>query len=554
MIRLLVLLLAAPLIAQAADAPIVGDITYERKNVFDPRVPGEDWHIFLWANRIHLRTREKVVRREMLIAPGDKLDPLKIVQTERNLRALGFIRHADILRERETDGRSALRVRTQDSWTLQPQLSVGTEGGDNFFVAGIREGNLLGLGKEVSLFHSQDGPTVRNEARYLDPRLLGSWSRFIGHFADTSRGSETGLRLNRRFIALDTRSAYDAVWAKINQEEVLYRNAVEDSKFDHDYRTAKGLVAKRLGAPYGFVTRASAGILYEKSRFSRTADTRTGSLPIDRTLSGPVVGLSWIQPRYMQALNVNSMQRTEDFNLGNEFSFEGGPLLESWGSDRDRWIFSARDQVGLDYGPGRFVLGSAGVRGRMANRVLENAMFFANLNLVLKTPWILEQTLIAHLEYTTTTRLDKEKQLVLGGQTGLRGFKTNSFAGDRSVLFNLEDRLFYDREFFHLVYLGGVTFFDAGWIAPGGRSLRFDDIKSNVGFGLRLSPSRSTTGGVLRMDLAYQINKGPGKGRWVASVRGGHAFSFFSSSNRRARRKPDAILVDSGASDRLLRR
>ena len=51
---------------------------------------------FRVADRLHIRTREEIIRQELLFAPGDPLDKEAIAQTERNLRALVFLRDARI--------------------------------------------------------------------------------------------------------------------------------------------------------------------------------------------------------------------------------------------------------------------------------------------------------------------------------------------------------------------------------------------------------------------------------------------------------------------------
>ena len=60
--------------------------------------------------------------------------------------------------------------------------------------------------------------------------------------------------------------------------------------------------------------------------------------------------------------------------------------------------------------------------------------------------------------------------------------------------------------------------------------------------------------GVIRVDLAYALNRGPAGGRWVLSVRGGHAFSLWGSSSRDALGAPDAVLTDANPGSRHLRR
>lgn len=550
----LAFLLTGPEARAESSSSTIANVSIERVNVFNPAVPGENWWPFRMANIIHIKTKERVIRREVLLPPGSRWDDLKAIETERNLRSLGFIRHAEVKYVSLPDGKLDLRVRTQDSWTLAPQFSIGTEGGDNFFIAGIREGNLLGYGKGISYFHSEVGPTVRNELRYNDPRVWGSWYGLLTHFADTSRGSEVGVRLSNPFFSFTSPWASDISWATISEEIEIFQGAETTSKFDLDFRTVRSLAAVRIGRSRRFVQRLQAGTLFERYRFGAKAETAAGTLPADRTLSGPLVGYSWIQPKYLKETEINSTARVEDFNLGNEFTLDAGPMLKSWGSDRDRWIGSALMQQGLRLAPGRFVLAQVGVQGRLAGRLIENGMFFSSLNLFWKTAWPFRQTFVGHLEWTTTRRLDAEKQLALGGSTGLRGYKNDSFTGDKAVLLNFEDRFFSDREFFHLVYLGGVVFFDAGIVQAEGTRLALNQFKSDIGFGLRFSPSRSTSGRVVRLDLAYALNDGPGRSRWVVSIRGRQAFSIFNSSSRRALRRPDDVIVSARPADRLLRR
>ena len=547
-LALAVLFAAAPLHAQP-----ISKISIERVNVFDPTIPGEDWWPFQIANRIHIPTQKRIIEHDNLLPIGSEWDELKAIETERNLRSLGFLRHAAIEPKRLEDNSVDLRIRTQDSWTLIPQFSLGTEGGDDFLVYGVREGNLLGMGKAISLFHSQIGSEIRNDLRYTDPRLFGTWNELTTQFADTNRGNEAGVRITKPFFSLDARNAWELSWARIVQEESLHQNGDEISKFDENFRSVRSRFGARLGRWGDTTHRFNFGTLYSKADFGATSETSSSTLPEDRELSGPLFGYSWIQPRYRKEQNIDRMQRTEDYNLGNEFTVETGPMLESWGSDRDRWILHASNRQGASMGPGRFALAEAGVEGRMAGGAVENGLFFANLNLFWKTGWVLDQTLVAHAEFNSTRRLDGERQIVLGGDTGLRGYKNNAFTGDRSFLFNLEDRLFWNKELYHLVYMGGVVFLDSGVVSSEGGSFK-NRMKSDLGAGLRFSPSRSSGGGVVRIDVAYALNNGPGSDRWVVSIRGGHAFSLFGSANRKARRDPDSTIAEDDPSVRLRRR
>ena len=167
---------------------VIGVIRVEPIPVFNPKVLGEDWWPFRIANKIHVTTREHVVRRELLLDPGGFWDPLKALESERNLRANGSFRFVSVSSAPTPGGPTDLLVRTQDSWTTNVQLSAGTEGGDKFFIYGAEENNLFGLTKQVSYYHVQKGPMISNDFRYTTPAGRSRY-RLASPHAKTSKGT-----------------------------------------------------------------------------------------------------------------------------------------------------------------------------------------------------------------------------------------------------------------------------------------------------------------------------------------------------------------------------
>ncbi len=538
---------SGPVLATTADpyaGRLIKSVRIDRANVFDPTVPGEDWWPFRMADKIHVKTREHVVERELLLGTGDKWEPLKGLESERNLRQLGFFRKAEIKPISRPDGGVDLDVRTQDSWTTNIQFSAGTEGGDNYLNYGFAEDNLLGYGKSVMYLHSERTGLVSrrsNEVRYDDTRLWGSRWRLTPDYARSNFGDSINVAAFRPFFSLDTPHAGGAQWNRTIDEDVLYANGDVYSRFIERSQLVQGGWGWRLPQDRLFVQRVEAGWYEEKDEFTPTSDT-VGPLPADRSMSGPVAGYSWIQPQYIKETYIDKMERVEDFNMGNELKAYGGFLPADLGGDRDRWVFNVMDQQGLFVLPGRFVLSQVGVTGREAGGHWENAILYANLNLFWKVGVGLPQTWVAHLETNRGRNLDGENQVILGGSNGLRGYHNYAFVGGKSVLLNVEDRVFFPGEYFHLARFGAAAFFDSGAVQPENVGVRWSDFKSDVGVGLRIGSTRSESGGVLRADLAYALNQGPTGGRWVVSIRGGQAFSIFNSSTKGFRTSPTSQL------------
>src|SRR5450756_15584 len=79
-----------------AEGPVrIGTIRIESVDVFSPDEAAKGW-IYRAANTIHMQTRESFLRKQLLFREGDVLDIARLEETERNLRALPFIKIASV--------------------------------------------------------------------------------------------------------------------------------------------------------------------------------------------------------------------------------------------------------------------------------------------------------------------------------------------------------------------------------------------------------------------------------------------------------------------------
>lgn len=543
---LLACLIAAP---AGAGAQTIGSIRVESKNVFDPAVPGEDLWLFRVANWIHFVSRDAVLEREVLQAPGEAFDELRAQETERNLRAFPFIRSAEASMEGST-----LVLRTQDAWTTKLVSGLGREGGEDFAFAGIEESSVFGYGKTASYIFDEQGDQRRHEVRYVDPRLVGSDVRLIGLYSGGNITDEWGLDLKRDFLSLRSPYAFEVNWLDLRAERRLYQFAQETTRFEQRHRRVRALGRVKVYERGVWAHRAALGWDAEKHQFASLTRTASGTLPPDREHQGPVAGWSWSQAKYIEKRNINTAGRVEDFNLGNEFDALVGWLPAKWSGGRDQTLFEARMRQGARLGEDDFVVAAGGVRGRQRAARVEDVLWYGSVNLISQTETFYPKTWIFHFEAALASNLAREKQLRLGGSTGLRGYKFDSFTGEKAFVFNVEQRLNHPREFFHLLRLGAAFFFDAGAVWAEHETFRFDRVKSDAGLGLRFIPTRSDTGRVGRLDVAYALNGGPGGERWSVSLIGGQAFDLFDNTVADILQGPGTDLTEESIGERLRRR
>ena len=122
------------------------------------------------------------------------------------------------------------------------------------------------------------------------------------------------------------------------------------------------------------------------------------------------------------------------------------------------------------------------------------------------------------------SRLDLDRPLQLGGDTGLRGYPVRYQSGDSRVLLSFEQRYFTDWYPWQIMRVGAAAFFDVGRTFGdnpiGGQSLGW---LRSAGVGLRLAPTR---GGrkVFHLNVAFPLDGDPTIDSVQISLQGKRSF------------------------------
>ena len=79
-----------------AGTPVIRSIEIERQDIFPAVAAQQSRSLYTWANYFHIKTREHIIRNELLFSEGDTLDQELLSESERKLRALAFLGEAEI--------------------------------------------------------------------------------------------------------------------------------------------------------------------------------------------------------------------------------------------------------------------------------------------------------------------------------------------------------------------------------------------------------------------------------------------------------------------------
>lgn len=178
----------------------VHNIVIDNRDIFDPGINGEDDWKERWlgrmANLLHLKTKSRVVRHELLFEPGDDVELIRLRESERLLRQSGLFMDAEIRVYPIPDqpGRVEIRVITQDHWSLEFPMSY--KHSDRSGYLNVVDANFLGVGHRfrVETSYNQDAQV--------------NWSGAFDYVFRNYRGSHYDFEVN---------------WDRSNSKRTLHR-------------------------------------------------------------------------------------------------------------------------------------------------------------------------------------------------------------------------------------------------------------------------------------------------------------------------------------------
>ena len=484
-----------------ADGARIGEIIIHVGDIFNPDDPKEARRFHRWANRLHRRTRESVIRHELLFRPGDVYDPRLLEESERLLRGLDYLYDASIETIRYENGTVTVRVHTKDVWTLRLGIGFSRSGGSNDTSIGLRDVNLLGTGKEILLERESNVDRTTTELRFVDPNIAGSRIRLFTSFIDSDDGFGTALTLERPFYALDTRRAGGVLWSRLDSVETLWSAGETVAAFGQEQINAELYWGLSEGWKSGRVRRFLLGLAYEENAFlQQTGDDLALT---DRKFIYPWIAFSGISDKFLELNDLDSIRRTEDLNLGTNW-------ILRLGRTADTWLYRAAADRGWRVGEDsrslwrlRTSLEGRHTGGRTENLILEGGLRFDHRNFG-------RHLFHASVRGSESRALDADRQLRLGGDTGLRGYPLRYLEGEATLVFTIEQRLYTDWHPFHLARVGAAIFADAGRVWNPQFDTTPDGWLSDIGIGLRVGSSISSEGAMVHLDLAFPLDRAEG--------------------------------------------
>ena len=492
-----------------ASSAVIGRVVIRNENIFNTGDPREDNWLFRLANKLHVKTHPWLIRKQLLFRTGDAYDRRVLDESERILRLNRYFYEVQIRPIAFHEGRVDVEVLTRDVWTLRPGISFGRQGGANSTRIVFSDINLLGWGVGLSFSHASTPDRDLDSVSLASTNFAGTRLRTNLLYSNNSDGWTRSALLERPFYALDTRWAAGGSFLDDLRVDTLDGHMGVASEFQTHAKNLKAWGGWSTGLKGRWVKRFTLGFTQDESRFAPApGNVPTGSIPPDRNLVYPWIDFELVEDDFEKMKNRNQIERTEDFFLGTRFRASLGYSSTCFGADRDAVVFGGQYGTSFQSTDSLTLLVDSAAKGRVEGGSVHDTFLNANGHLYVRLSkrWLL----FSMLSGNVGVNLDQDHELVIGGENGLRGYPRDYQVGDRSALFTLEGRYYSPLYLFRLVRVGGAVFYDMGraWGEDYVKALD-PGILRDVGFGLRLTITRSGLGNVLHLDLAFPLDGDP---------------------------------------------
>jgi hypothetical protein len=451
------------------------------------------------ANDLHMLTREEVIRRELLLQEGDPYDQRLVEESARHLRRLGIIGDVTITPDTLPNSTVDLLVKTHDRWTLNPQTSVQAGGGVRGFGIGLREENLLGMGQKAEIGYSRLSDRAHpdgGQIGFTEPRLFGSWWSASTQLRKADELSQASIDVGHPFYA-DAANWAARGFAGVGQLRI--RQYQDGNVLRDDYLHQENEIVW-LATSSGSDTKLQFAAGYHRMRSSSDS---MEPRPFDN-VDLAIASVSLMGRDYYKGSYIENFGRVEDVPVGYLTGLAIGRNLHFSGLGSVDYFTRLFGQLSAQYGGGLSGHYKASVTSYFIGNVPDEMTVSATAIHFWRV--IPDQTFLARVTTTVGSHLAPSSQVTLGSFNGLRGYRSNEFAGDRLLLVNLEHRIFSVMKLWFL-RLGTSFFFDSGVVWNEGEGFGGQKFHSAAGIGLQIESGKNLGNGIFRLDVAYNMDQ-----------------------------------------------
>jgi len=450
----------------------ITDIVVTTQPPYTARLPGDLAVFSTLTRKLHVNTKDAVVRRYLLLDVGEPCDELRRAESERIMRAQPFFVDARIAVMPDPRGGVRLEVDTRDEFSLfvEPNVALGGP-----LVRGFKlgESNLAGGGVYASVQWANGGAyRDRIGARLEHYQFLGERNILRAFGTRAPQGYDFGLEMVRPYLTDLQRLAWRGKLGGTQTYERLISTNIEGSalKVNREFQDvgAVGRVGgvgnlKLVGASLSreLVTIDKKPVLLTREGF-RTADSisfPSNYQDLDVTRLNALIGVRRL--RFVRVAGFDALTGVQDLRVGVQMGLLIGRSLQ-WLGARDQDAFILGD-IYAGYGNNSSFLGfqtlTEARRDRKANK-WDGVLTSGRLAWYLKPSE--KQLTLTELLWSTGTSVRVPYQLSFADPDGgLHGYRHSRTPGAHRLVLRTEERIRIPSRY-RVADFGAAVFVEAG--------------------------------------------------------------------------------------------
>lgn len=463
------------------------------------------------GNLVHIKSQKWLIRNKLLFAKGDKLESLKIAESERLLRTGNYIYDAKIIVREIPDSDSVdVAVIVQDIWSISG--GAGYNAGNQTASFSLRDVNFLGFGQQFSnVIHLN--PLFPRGYHYQGNYFINNIYRTMtsGHaYYGFNNGLERyGLGVNREFITPTLK------WiggANYNRYELWPLPYVADSfhvsekirGVGQDYWLGRALKLHNRETDNGDRLMLSARLIKNSFENAPAVEGDPETYPYHSS-DFYLANAGYIHRKFYKDHYIFRLGRTEDIPEGYMLYLTGGMQNRPIGNRPYSGISGAWSRAFPYLGYFYMHTGAGG----FFNEGWEQGVFYSRFlyftPLIHLNRWKWRNYLSLRLTEGINRR--PGEFVNLNRENGLRGFSAGELFGTRKFVMNYETNYYppFNIVGFRMAF---VMFADLGWISmDNSKLLTWQNFFPGYGIGFRLK-NEHLVFNMIQVMLGYYPNAG----------------------------------------------
>ncbi|GET29728.1 hypothetical protein [Prolixibacter sp. SD074] len=470
----------------------IGRIHIQQLDVFGPSLQDtaivpDNWLVQA-GNGIHVKTRNQVLRKNLLFKTGDIVDPRTMAENEKLIRDLPYIKDVSIILIPDQLNSQIVDVHivTKDNFSWGFLLDINGNKSARF---DLFNQNMFGLGHEFSIgtvYHSHEHPTIGFRGFYGINNIGGKFINGAFRIEDTYRKNAVSAMLEKRFLTTKTKNAGGLSFNRVFRYDYLTDDkvmkldtTVSSLNLDAWYGHAFARKAEKQAVGHFIV----AGRLFSQKFFERpTVSQQSNQLFHNHRIALASIAYS---KRFLQKNNlVYGYGITEDIPYGDYLELTSGYDFGEFYNRTYLHLFYSKGMILPNYSYLRFGLGAGSFLYHNhfeQSTILGEGDFFSRLYNINGHQF----RQFINVRYIIGLNRFNREYLTLNNEWGIRGFKTEMVRGTQKLTVNMEAVTFLRSQFYGFRF-AQYFFSDIGFIGDDSKFILDQDFYAGVGLGFRI--------------------------------------------------------------------